>query len=271
MYRHLSCGFRLLSLLLCCLVFFGCSAHGARPEGAKAPTATTTGDSVPVGRPTGGKRVALSYDDGPHAVQTVRIVDELNKYGFHATFFVVGNRVDGTEYNGADALAYAVTAGNEIAIHGYTHRVTYDSCSEDVFRQEMNKTEQAIREVVPGYQGKLMRPVEGKITPQRVATCPYSVMMWSVDSEDWCNKYYPGIPDEEADRRVNTTVENVMKEVSEGDIILMHDIYESTYDATVLLLARLAEEGYEVVTVSELMGDLLKPGTRYYSLPVAVG
>ena len=67
------------------------------------------------------KRVAITFDDGPHNVRTVKIVDELAKYGFHATFFVVGNRVDGSAYNGSSAVKYAIENGNEIAIHGYTH------------------------------------------------------------------------------------------------------------------------------------------------------
>lgn len=262
--------FRLLSLLLVIVLLPSCAVSGERPGGVTTTGAATTG-ARPVSRPTGTKRVALSYDDGPHNVQTVRIVDELNKYGFHATFFVVGNRVDGTEYNGASALAYAANAGNEIAIHGYTHNNTYDVCSDEVFQQEMNWTVDAIRSVIPGYTPTLMRPVEGKITSARVSSCDYAVLMWSVDSEDWCNKYYPGIPDDEADRRVKTTVDNVMNHVSDGDIILMHDIYESTFDASVIILERLAAEGYEVVTVSELLGENLRAGQKYFRLPVAVG
>ena len=74
------------------------------------------------------KRVAMTFDDGPHNVYTKRIVDELAKYGFHATFFVVGNRVDGGTYNGKSGLLYAYEHGNEIGIHGYTHTAYYNKC-----------------------------------------------------------------------------------------------------------------------------------------------
>ena len=104
---------------------------------------------------------------------------------------------------------------------------------------------------------RLMRPVGGKITDERVKQSKYSVIMWDVDTEDWKYKYYAtsDYSDEEKAERVDTIVNNVMNNVREGSIILMHDIYESTYDATVIILEKLYAEGYEVVTVSELLGS----------------
>ena len=217
------------------------------------------------------KRVALTYDDGPHNVRTPLIVDELNKYGFHATFFVVGNRVDGVDYSGGKALQYAVAAGNEIAIHGYTHTVYYDECSAGEFHQELALTKQAIYEASPATPVKLMRPIGGAITRERANQCPYSVILWSVDSLDWKYQYSAGDSDEVCAEKVNTIVNNVLESVEDGDIILMHDIYESTYDATVILLARLKEMGYEVVTVSELLGADLRPGEIYSRVVEAKG
>lgn len=253
-----------LLLLLCSLV--GCTSHASRPD--YLTWSDETESDIPVMAETDEtpkKRVALTFDDGPnHYDKTKAIVDELSKYGFHATFFVVGNRIAG-----GDSLAYAVSKGNEIGIHGYTHEqgLYYDTCTEEEYHQELNRTAQAIRDQVPGYQIKLMRPVGGRITTKRVQTCPYAVIHWSVDSDDWnlANRYYPGISDEEAQKRVDTIVNNVMSNVKDGDIILMHDIYESTRDATKIILQRLYEEGYEVVTVSELLGDDLEAGRMYHS------
>ncbi len=201
------------------------------------------------------KYVALTYDDGPHNVRTEQIVDELDKYGYHATFFVVGNRVDGTAYSGASAMKYAAEKGNEIAIHGYTHDVYYDRCEESVYFEELRMTERAIWEVLPNYEVKLMRPIGGNITAERVSICPYGVIMWSVDSEDWRHK---------SDADASQIVDNVMSQVEDGSIILMHDLYENTYEATKIILERLHAEGYEVVTVSELLGSSLQAGQKYY-------
>ena len=93
---------------------------------------------------SGKKRVAITYDDGPHNTQTVNITDELAKYGFNATFFVVGNRIDGTAYSGAKGLKYAASKGNEIAIHGYTHKQDkahyYDTADEETYQSELGDT-----------------------------------------------------------------------------------------------------------------------------------
>ena len=210
----------------------------------------------------GKKRVAITFDDGPHNVRTQAIVDELAKYGFHATFFVVGNRVDGKAYSGGKTIPYILEHGNEIGIHGYTHEVYYHSCDDATYEYELSETLVAIHKYEKDYEVTLMRPIGGNITDARVAECDYSVIMWNVDSEDWKNKYKSGDTDAEAAVKVNIIVENVMSQVSDGSIILMHDIYQSTVDAVVKILERLDAEGYEVVTVSELLGET-QAGVKY--------
>ncbi len=209
------------------------------------------------------KRVAITFDDGPHNIYTKRIVDELSKYGFHATFFVVGNRVDGGKYNGSSALLYAYEKGNEIGIHGYTHTEYYNKCSDEVYKGELKNTEKAIKNVIKDAEIRLMRPVGGHITSERVQESEYSIILWNVDPEDWSCKYTSSDSEESARQKVQTIVDNVMNNVSEGSIILMHDIYESTSDAVVIILEKLAEEGYEVVTVSELLGEKRAAGKKY--------
>jgi peptidoglycan/xylan/chitin deacetylase (PgdA/CDA1 family) len=199
--------------------------------------------------------VAITYDDGPHTTRTKLIADELEKYGFHATFFVVGNRVDGTKYNGGAAMLYALEKGNEIAIHGYTHTAYYGTCSDETYAYEISQTVKAIQKLKSGYTPMLMRPIGGDITETRVSSCEYSVIMWSVDSLDYKNSFVDG--------GIENIVNNVMSNVKDGDIILMHDIYENTYEASKVILKRLYDEGYEVVTVSELLGSKLVSGQKF--------
>ena len=246
----------LLIAMLCSLV--GCAEEEevvSRPKKNKSTTAQVSSNA---------KRVAITFDDGPHNVRTKKIVDELDKYGYSATFFVVGNRVDGKTYNGGDAVKYAYSHGNEIAIHGYTHAVYYHNCEEDRYQRELSNTFDAIKEVVPSAKVRLMRPIGGNITDQRVQNCKYSVIMWSVDSEDWKFKGR-GENGELAEQNINIIVENVMSKVKAGDIILMHDIYENTYEATKIILKRLHDEGYDVVSVSELLGNA-RAGVKYSRL-----
>lgn len=262
----------LLLLMAFCICFAGCNVNveidddfGEDFIPVMAGTNTTSNSTSNNGNsgnsgnnannPSGKKRVAITYDDGPHVTRTKLIADELEKYGFHATFFVVGNRVDGTEYNGGQAMLYALEKGNEIAIHGYTHGAYYNKCNDETYNYELSQTVKAIQKMKPGYTPTLMRPIGGAITQERVNSCPYSVIMWSVDSLDYKNAFVEG--------GVDNIVNNVMSGLKDGDIILMHDIYENTYEASKIILKRLYDEGYEVVTVSELIGDNIKPGHKY--------
>ncbi len=252
----------LLSILSASLCFGGCSYTVERDHSTDGTLPVFNDQTDTQQQADTRPRVAITFDDGPHVTRTKAIVDELNKYGYHATFFVVGNRVDGTEYNGGEAMKYALDAGNEIAIHGYTHTIYYDECSKEEFEDELNLTYNAIQSVCPNTPIKLMRPIGGSINDANADASPYAIITWDVDSEDWMYKYKKGDTDEMCADKVNTIVENVLSTVSDGSIILLHDIHESSYDATVIILKQLYEMGYNVVTVSELLGDA-QPGTIY--------
>lgn len=227
-------------------------------------------EDKPAGIVKNGKTVAITFDDGPHNVYTTDIVDELNKYGYHATFFVIGSRIDGTEYNGKAGLTYAYENGNEIAIHGYSHTLYYNSCTDEEYEFEVGNTDKVIKNVLKDCNVRLMRPIGGAITAERVEESEYSVILWDVDSEDWKNKYRSDDTEKSREEKVEAIVNNVMSQVEDGSIILLHDIYESTYDATKIILKRLHEEGYDVVSVSELLGNPVA-GKKYSRADVAVG
>lgn len=242
------------------------STHTGATSASTAQTlasSTAASTDAPVVKPT-KKQVAITFDDGPHNIYTVAIANELAKYGFHATFFLIGDRVDGTQYNGMPALKTILAQGNEIGIHGYTHTVHYDDCTPEEYAEEMGSTLAAIKKASPEYKVTLMRPIGGRISDERAKASEYSIILWNVDSEDWRYKYAEGDSDQSKQEKVDTIVENVMSDIDDGSIVLMHDIYESTFDAVKLLLERLDAEGYEVVTVSELLGKP-KPGVKYSS------
>lgn len=228
------------------------------PTPTKTPKATSSTTQGPIKTPVrtdGKKYVAITFDDGPHKKYTRLIVDKLNEYNAKATFFVVGNRIDNAT---GDAVKYLVEQGNEIAIHGYTHSVYYNKCDDARFEYELSETAKVIKETT-GVTPTLMRPIGGSITSARVKSCGYSVILWNVDSEDWKHKT-------QTQSEVDIIVNNVMKDVGDGKIILMHEIYENSYKALDIILKKLTEQGYEFVTVTELIGkENTTPGTKYYS------
>ena len=212
------------------------------------------------------KRVAFTFDDGPAYDNadfqrlTYKLVDKFAEYGGEATFFLVGNRISKTT---GEAIKYASEKGCEIGIHAYTHEYDFSKCDYSIFIDELATTKAAIEK----YSSKtvtLFRPPYGSITSSRAADSGYPVILWNVDSEDW--RYKSRADEAPAQQNIQTIVDNILSQVEDGDIILMHEIYRNSYEATCIAVDALAAKGYEFVTVSELLGEEnLKAGKTYYN------
>ena len=199
--------------------------------------------------------VALTFDDGPdYDGITGRILDTLKKYGGHASFFQLGDRAAELP----EVMERIAAEGHEIACHTYDHKhmgsdvTEYDIVhGDDVIEQASGKRPSAFRS--PG----------GDTTELIRQTCMYEgmpIFYWSIDTQDWRSK--------NADAVYNA----VMNNVSDGDIVLMHNIYSSTADAIERIVPELVEQGYQLVTVSQLVqaktGEPPIPGTQYISATV---
>ena len=212
------------------------------------------------------KRVALTFDDGPAYDNddfqrlTYKLVDKLAEYGGAATFFLVGNRINGST---GDSITYAAEHGCEIGIHAFTHDHNFSTCSEGIFLAELENTAKAI-EKYSGKEVTLFRPPYGSITKERAVQSGYPIILWNLDSEDW--RYKSRADAETAEENVRIIADNILSWVEDGDIILMHEIYRNSYEAACIVIETLFAEGYEFVTVTELIGaENLKAGTTYYS------
>lgn len=212
------------------------------------------------------KRVALTFDDGPAYDNddfqrlTYKLVDKLNEYGGKATFFLVGNRINKTT---GQAISYAAQYGNEIGVHAYTHSYNFSNCDYSVFLDELEKTKAKI-ETYSGKEVTLFRPPYGAITGSRAKDSGYPIILWNIDSEDWV--YKSRDDSEAAEKNIAAIVENIISQVKDGDIILMHEIYQNSYEAACIVIDTLTAEGYEFVTVTEIIGEEnLKIGQIYYS------
>ena len=208
------------------------------------------------------KYVAFTFDDGPHAALTKKFVDKLTEYNGRGTFFIIGDRVNDIT---AESLKYAVEKGNEIAIHAFTHKYIFNSCDEKTYENEIKYTRNTIFSYV-GVEPLLMRPPQGAMTAERVQTSKYPIILWSVDSRDWVHKDRSS--EDIAAENIDIIVENVLSTVKNGDIILMHELYENSYQAFSVIIDTLYREGYRFVTVSELLGESIQSGTKYHSLVI---
>ena len=192
--------------------------------------------------------VALTYDDGPSGEVTPRILNKLKEYNARATFFVVGQRVG--EY--ADFLRQSVAQDCEIGNHSFSHKDLSISTKEEI-QEELNNTNQEVKRVT-GITPVIARAPGGAMDDLVRATAKMPFIYWSIDTLDW--KY----------RNAKNVVDSVKSQVGDGSIVLMHDLYDSTAEASDILIPWLKEKGYQMVTVSEMMavkGIEMKNGEVY--------
>lgn len=180
-------------------------------------------------------KVALTFDDGPHPVYTLQLLDGLNERGVHATFFVVGKNILGNEA----LLKRMETEGHLIGNHTYSHVKLSEL---DIARAcaEVEKTNALICEVT-GKEPEFIRPPFGEW--KKAMECSFEMIpvLWDVDPLDWTTK------------NTALVVERVLKDTKPGDIILLHDYYQSSVDAALEIVDALTERGYKFVTVDELI------------------
>ena len=217
------------------------------PSSAPAPIPATAPET-PVPTPTKitysqchveGPYIAMTFDDGPHAEHTPRLLDMLKKRSIKATFFVVGEC----------AVAYPaimkriVAEGHEIANHSWSHPLL-SKMAEGPVTEQLQRTHDIIVETT-GVTPKLMRPPFGGFTANQRAWANkkwgYKVILWDVDPLDWKVRNAARVESE------------ILKQTVSGSIVLSHDIHKSTVDAMPATLDALAAKGFKFVTVSELL------------------
>lgn len=228
---------KLLALSFSCLLVLPASACAAPASGPAEIPMEILGEldeSTRRALVDDPKYVALTFDDGPRADTTSRLLDGLLERGVPATFFVIGQQIPGNE-----ALLRRMAAeGHQIGNHTYSH-VKLLKSEKDVVVQEIQKTEVMLRAAV-GEGSFWLRPPYGYIGAERAALVKTPMIYWTVDPRDW----------ELLDAAKVTCA--VTGCVQPGDIILLHDFYPTSVDAALQIVDQLQAEGYTFVTVEEL-------------------
>ncbi len=185
------------------------------------------------------KKVALTFDDGPHAKTTAQILAVLKKKKVPATFFVLGENAK----RFPQLLAQEVADGHEIGNHSYDHN-HLNHLTNGKISKEITDTEKVIVTVAP--RPVLFRPPGGLYNAEvlkAAQTAGYTTVLWTIDPRDWAHPPAANI------------VNNVLVNVKPGCIILLHDgLYPlSTPEAIGTIIDNLRQQGYEFVTVSDLL------------------
>jgi peptidoglycan/xylan/chitin deacetylase (PgdA/CDA1 family) len=233
-------------LLLFC--FVGLTAtHELRAE-PKVATQTTENNNPKTERETritfnsvhvDGPYIAMTFDDGPSATLTPKLLDLLAAHHIKATFFVIGENV--AEH--PEIVARAAREGHEIANHSWSHP-NLAKLSDESVRRQLWRTDDAIKNAT-GKRPTLLRPPYGSITEREKRWIHdefgYQIVLWDVDPYDWKR---PG----------PAVVRNrILQETRSGSIVLSHDIHPGTIEAMPSTFAALEAKGFKFVTVSELI------------------
>ena len=181
--------------------------------------------------------VALTFDDGPNARYTEALLDGLKEREVRASFFLVGQCIEGNE----DTVRRMAEEGHLIGVHCMEHRDLTRESEEEAVRQLMDTA--AMIGAVTGRMPEYIRPPFGKWSSGLQEAVPMETVLWSVDSLDWKLQ--------DTDR----IVQRVLKDTEDGDIILMHDEFQTSVEAAMEIIDNLLAKGYTFVTVDELTID----------------
>ncbi len=184
---------------------------------------------------TGGKLIALTFDDGPSSKYTAQLLDGLKERGVPVTFFILGEMAE----DNRKLVKRAYEEGHEIACHTWDHpRLT--ECSESKIKKQIEDTFEELDRACGNEADYLVRPPYGSTNQKVRDAIDAPLIYWSVDSEDWS--------------LLNTTKvrKKIVADSYDGCIILCHDIHKTTIPAALGAIDDLMDLGYEFVTVSEL-------------------
>jgi len=254
-----------LRLYFLCVAMVATGTLGADPEipaqtpqksvGKRPAEQNITFNSVH----TDGPYIAMSFDDGPSATLTPKLLDLLAARHIKATFFVIGENV----MEHPEIVARAAREGHEIGNHSWSHP-NLAKMSQESVRSQLQRTDDAIKNAT-GERPTLMRPPYGSVTDREKHWIHdefgYRIILWDVDPYDWKR---PG----------PVVVRNrILKETRPGSIVLSHDIHPGTIEAMPSTLDALEAKGFKFVTVSELIGmatpETPRPSAKLKASPSA--
>lgn len=222
--------------LLCVCLVSGAIMSGVGNGGVMTQKAVTAAVTQKDGQGE-KKKVALTFDDGPHPEYTPQMLEVLKEQNVKATFFLLGEEVE--KY--PEIVKKIHEEGHLIGNHSYKHEQLSKLTMEKACAQ-VNRTNELVYDITGEYPSYL-RPPFGDWHEKLDCEANMVEVLWDVDTLDWSVQNH------------NRIVNKVLKNVQENDIILMHDGYETSVTAAKEIIDTLQKQGYEFVTVDEIFFD----------------
>ncbi|HJD27098.1 MAG TPA: polysaccharide deacetylase family protein [Candidatus Blautia intestinipullorum] len=209
--------------------------HSAGTEMLKKTAGKAEEETFQEGQEENRPLAALTFDDGPSAEYTPRLLDGLKERNIKASFFLLGRNIPGNE----EIVERMQEEGHLIGNHTYNH-VQLSAISEAEAREEILKTNNIIYEITGNYP-QYMRPPFGSWKKNLELCVEMIPVFWNIDTMDWKSQ------------DVSSILNIVFAEAEDGAIILMHDEYETSVEAALQIADHLMKEGYEFVTADRLI------------------
>ncbi len=220
-------------VLLACV--FGVMAHGEMAVGALNDiTDVINKEEETVDRP---RKIAITFDDGPHPYYTEQLLDGLQERGAKASFFVMGKQAEAYP----ELILRMQAEGHLIGNHTYSH-MQLGKQNRESFKSELIRTNELLLKIT-GEEPQYVRPPYGSWDKSFESELMMIPVLWTIDPMDWCSS------------DVNGIVQKVTKKAEENAVILMHDEYKSSVTAALEIVDTLQKQGYEFVTVDEILFD----------------
>lgn len=181
------------------------------------------------------KKVALTFDDGPHPYYTEQLLDGLKEREVVATFFVTGEHAK----LHPDVILRMSEEGHLIGNHTYSH-LQLQTGNLESFKEELVKTNEVLEDIT-GKEIEYVRPPYGTWDKNLEAELNMIPVLWTVDPLDWCSN------------NASRVADKILMEVEENDIILLHDYYDTSVTAALEVVDELLKQGYVFVTVEDIL------------------
>ena len=198
---------------------------------------TKDGQAVAVSAPSQLRRcIALTFDDGPSPQTTATLLDGLKERGAHATFFLIGEQIAGNE----DLVRRMKDEGHQVGGHSYTH-IRLDSADAAALA-EIQKTDETLCAIL-GDGDYWLRPPWGFASDALKSAVSVPLIYWTIDTMDW------------SVRNRDLVAHHIIENAKSGDIVLLHDPYDTSVEASLQAIEVLQAQGYEFVTLEELFSN----------------
>ena len=214
-----------------------CLWAGGKRQDITAPASQEVSTGKITGEEDVAKKIALTFDDGPHPRYTEQLLDGLKERNVVATFFVTGENAQ----NYPNIIRREQEEGHLIGNHTYSH-IQLTSGNRETFREELVKTNE-ILENITGEKVSFVRPPYGSWDKSFEKELNMFPVLWNIDPLDWCS------------HNAECIAAKVVEKAGDGDIILMHDYYDTSVTAALEVVDVLQKRGFQFVTVEEILFD----------------